>query len=122
MRRSLAVADRTRGTRLLPEGDHVSVVVTVKFPGDTEAFRRFSADRADFLRKISDDARSKGALHHRFAIGDGFVLAVDEWQSVEAFQGFFANNPDIETAMRDGGAQGEPEVTFAEAIETADQF
>jgi len=100
----------------------VSVVVTVKFPGDTEAFRRFSADRADFLRKISDDARSKGALHHRFAIGDGFVLAVDEWQSVEAFQGFFANNPDIETAMRDGGAQGEPEVTFAEAIETADQF
>jgi heme-degrading monooxygenase HmoA len=111
--------------RLLPlprEGGQVSVVVTGKVRGDTDAFRRFIANREDMLRKIAEDAKSKGAIHHRFAIGDGFVLIVDEWESVEAFQQFFQTNSDIPTAMQEGGAQGEPEFTFAEAVETADQF
>jgi hypothetical protein len=100
----------------------MSVVVTGKFPGDTEAFRRFIANRADLMVKISEDAKTRGAIHHRFAIGDGFVLIVDEWESMEAFQGFFMDNADIATAMQESGAQGEPEFTFAEAVETADQF
>jgi hypothetical protein len=100
----------------------MSVVVTGKFPGDTEAFRRFIADEGDLLRKIAEAAKSSGAIHHRFAIGDGFVLIVDEWESAEAFQQFFQNNTDIPNAMQQAGAQGEPEFTFGEAVETADQF
>jgi hypothetical protein len=100
----------------------MSVVVTGKFAGDTETFRRFIADQEELMRKIAEDAKSQGAIHHRFAIGDGFVLIVDEWESVEAFQQFFQNNPDIPTAMQQAGAQGEPEFTFGEAVETADQF
>ena len=100
----------------------MSVLVTVKFPGDTDAFRRFISNRADLLEKISEQAKSQGAIHHRFGIGDGFVVAIDEWESAAAFNGFFADNSDIAIAMQDGGAQGEPEVTFAEAVETTDQF
>jgi hypothetical protein len=104
------------------EEGFVSVLVTVKFPGDTDAFRRFISNRADLLQKISEQAKSQGAIHHRFGVGDGFVVAIDEWESAAAFNGFFADNADIATAMQEGGAQGEPDVTFAEAVETADQF
>ena len=100
----------------------MSVVVTGKFVGDTDMFRRFIEEQPDLMRKISEEAKTQGAIHHRFAVGDGFVLIVDEWESVEAFQQFFQSNPDIPTAMQQAGAQGEPEFTFAEAVETADQF
>jgi hypothetical protein len=68
------------------------------------------ASEADLLQKISKQAKSQGAIHHRFGIGDGFVVAIDEWESAAAFNGFFADNADIATAMQEGGAQGEPEV------------
>ena len=100
----------------------MSVLVTGKVRGDTDAFRRFVADQPDVLRRISDEARSKGCVHHRFGIGDGFVVVIDEWESAEAFQDFFQNNADIPNVMREAGSQGEPEFTFAEAIETVDQF
>ncbi len=100
----------------------MSVVVTGKFLGDTDMFRRFIQEQPELLRKISEDAKSQGAIHHRFAVGDGFVLIVDEWESVEAFQQFFQNNADIPSAMQQAGAQGEPDFTFGEAVETADQF
>jgi len=100
----------------------MSVLVTGKVRGDTAAFSRFVGEQQDIMRKISEDARSKGCLHHQFGVGDGFVLVVDEWESAEAFHDFFQNNPDIPGVMREAGAQGEPEFTFAEAIDTVDRF
>jgi heme-degrading monooxygenase HmoA len=100
----------------------MSVLVTLRVQGDTDQFRRFIASEDDRMRGIADDARARGAIHHRFGIGDGFVLVVDEWGSAEAFQQFFETNQEIPSVMRDAGAQGEPEVTIAEAVETADQF
>jgi hypothetical protein len=99
----------------------MSVIVTGKVPGDTEQFRRWIAESKDITERISADARTKGCLHHVFAVGDGFVLIVDEWETAEGFQQFFQSNPDIPKAMRDAGAKGEPEFTFAEAID-ADRF
>ena len=100
----------------------MSVLLTMRVQGDTEKFREFVASEQDTLRKIADDARAAGCLHHRFGVGDGFVLVVDEWESAERFQSFFEGNPDIERVMREAGAQGEPEIGFTEAVETADQF
>lgn len=96
--------------------------MTMRVQGDTALFRQFVADEPDRLQQIGEDARSRGCLHHRFGVGDGFVLVIDEWESPEHFQRFFEGNPQIEAAMRDAGAQGEPEVTFSEAIQTPDQF
>jgi RNA polymerase sigma factor (sigma-70 family) len=39
------------------------------------------ADRADEFAKITEMARAAGGIHHRFGIGDGFVVIVDEWET-----------------------------------------
>ena len=100
----------------------MSVIVTMRVSGDTAQFRRWVESSGDFMRKIRGDAQAVGCIHHRFGVGDGFVIIVDEWDSVESFQKFFQTNEDIPRAMQEAGAQGEPEFTFAEAISTADQF
>ena len=100
----------------------VSVIITGKFQGDTAVFRRALTERADEFAKIGDSARAAGAIHHRFGVGDGFVLTVDEWESVEHFQQFFAD-PSLQAFIGSAGAAPvPPELTVAEAISSSDQF
>jgi quinol monooxygenase YgiN len=100
----------------------MSMVVIGKFQGDTAKFRQALAERADEFVKIADAARSQGAIHHRFGIGHGFVMIIDEWETVEHFQQFFSN-PDLQAFIATVGADpGPPEVTIAEAIDSADLF
>jgi heme-degrading monooxygenase HmoA len=100
----------------------VSVLVITRVPGDTQQFRNFMASGATAIQQIAEDAKARGCIHHRVGVGDGFVVVVDEWETAEAFQQFFEGNPQIEDVMRQSGAQGAPEFTFMDAIETADQF
>ncbi len=100
----------------------MSVLVTMRVQGDTDQFRRFVENEGDRLRGIADAARSAGCIHHRFGVGEGYVLVVDEWESAEAFQTFFRENEDLPDVMRGAGAQGEPQFDFLEAVETPDQF
>jgi hypothetical protein len=100
----------------------MSVLVTILVHGDTNKFRALMADQPDRFRSIADDARSRGAIHHRFGVGDGFVLVVDEWESADAFQTFFESNAEIPKLMQEAGAESEPEFTFSEAIDSPDQF
>jgi hypothetical protein len=100
----------------------MSVLVIVKFKGDTAAFRRALADRGDEFAKHGDTGRSQGAVHHRFGVGDGVVVAVDEWESAEQFHQFFSN-PELQAFVGSAGAAPEPpEVTIVEAITSPDQF
>jgi hypothetical protein len=100
----------------------MSVLVIGKFKGDTVKFRQALADRADEFAKIADGAKTVGALHHRFGVGDGYVIIVDEWESVEHFQKFMAN-PDLQAFIGSVGAAPEPpEVIVAEAVTSPDQF
>jgi hypothetical protein len=100
----------------------MSVLVIGKFQGDTATFRQALTNRAGEFAKIADRARSAGAVHHRFGIGDGFVVLVDEWESVEQFQQFFAN-PDLQAFIGStGAAPAPPEITVTEAVSSADQF
>jgi heme-degrading monooxygenase HmoA len=100
----------------------MSVLVTVRVAGDTDRFRNFIANEGERLRPIGEAARGVGCIHHRFSVGDGFVLVVDEWESAQQFQQFFESNEEIPVIIRDSGGQGPPEVTIAEAVETPDQF
>ena len=100
----------------------MSVLVTVTIPCDTDAFLAVAAERAEEMTAISNEGRNQGAIHHRFALGDGVVVVVDEWDSAESFQGFFADNAAIGELMQAAGASGPPEVAIYEAIETADAF
>jgi hypothetical protein len=100
----------------------MSVFVLGKFQGDTATFRQALADRASEFAKISEQAKAAGGIHHRFGIGDGFIVIVDEWETVEQFQQFFAN-PDLQAFIGSVGAEpGPPELTIAESVTSADQY
>jgi quinol monooxygenase YgiN len=100
----------------------MSVLITSRFHGDTAVFRRALVDHAGRLAAFAEQSRAAGAIHHRFGVGDGFVLVVDEWASVEQFQQFFGN-PDLQAFISEMGADpGPPEITVTEAVSSADQF
>jgi hypothetical protein len=100
----------------------MSVLVTMRIHGDTQKFRSFMASGDDRITRIRDAAVAGGCLHHRFGVGDGFVVVLDEWESAEAFQRFFEGNSEIPGLMQAAGAEGAPEFTFLDAISTPDQF
>jgi hypothetical protein len=99
----------------------MSVIVTVVIPGDTDQFRSWIADDIDNIVAISQSGKDAGAIHHAFAVGDGEILVVDEWDTAEHFQEFFAR-PEIAEVMAKGGAQGPPTVSFYEAVDSPDRF
>ncbi len=100
----------------------MSVLVIGKFQGDAAAFSQALTDRAGEFAKIADMAKAAGGVHHRFGIGDGFVMLVDEWESVEHFQQFFSN-PDLQAFIGSvGAAPAPPEITISEAVSSADQY
>ena len=99
----------------------MSVIVTAKVPGDTDLFRKTLDERADDIIKISEQGRAAGCIHHQFAVGEGFVLVVDEWESPQQFEQFFSS-PEIEAIIRDMGGSGVPEITIGEAVASPDRF
>ncbi|HEY6277040.1 MAG TPA: hypothetical protein VIX86_11980 [Streptosporangiaceae bacterium] len=100
----------------------MSVIVIGKFQGDIATFRQALTDRASEFEKVAGQARASGGIHHRFGIGDGFVLIVDEWESVEHFQQFFSN-PELQAFIGSvGAAPGPPEMIICEAVASPDQY
>jgi heme-degrading monooxygenase HmoA len=100
----------------------MSVLVIGKFQGDTATFRQALAGRAGELASYADMARTAGGIHHRFGLGDGFVLVVDEWESAEHFEKFFSN-PELQAFIGSmGAAPVPPELTVAEAVTSPDQY
>lgn len=101
----------------------MSVIVAVKVFGDTSVFTKSLSERGDEFRKIAEQGRQQGAVHHQFAVGDGFVLVNDEWETVEAFQKFFGN-PEMRTFMGSVGADlsKAPEFTVGESVDSPDKF
>jgi quinol monooxygenase YgiN len=100
----------------------MSVLVIGKFQGDTAKFQQSLIDRADEFAKIGDRAKAQGCLHHRFGVGDGYVVLIDEWESMEEFQQFFGN-PDLQAYIGSVGADpAPPEITVAQAVGSPDQY
>ena len=101
----------------------MSVLITIKVGGDVTAFRRAVTARAEEFAKFGSASQAVGAIHHRFGIGDGYVLVVDEWETAEQFEKFFSN-PELQTFIGEigGDTTAAPEITVTEAIESADQF
>ncbi|MDX6621772.1 MAG: hypothetical protein QOK36_4158 [Gaiellales bacterium] len=100
----------------------MTVLVTMRAQGDTSQFRDFLESGAERLRETRDAAQAAGCLHHRFGVGEDFVLVLDEWESHEHFWRFFEGNEELMELMRDAGAQSVPEITFTEAVSSPDQF
>jgi hypothetical protein len=100
----------------------MSVLIVGKFTGDTAKFGQALTDRASEFVEIADRARSVGAIHHRFGMGEGFIVIVDEWQSVDHFEKFFSD-PNLQAFIGSIGADpGPPEMIVTQAISSPDQF
>lgn len=101
----------------------MSVIITAKVHGDTNVFRKSIEERGDEFAAFVESSQAQGAIHHRFGIGDGFVLVVDEWDSPAAFEKFFTA-PELQAfiATTGGDPNTPPEITVAEAISSADEF
>jgi len=100
----------------------MSVLIVGKFTGDTAKFGQALADRASEFAEIGDRAKSSGAIHHRFGMGDGFIVVSDEWESVQHFESFFSD-PNLQAFIGSVGADpGPPELIVAEAISSPDEF
>ncbi len=100
----------------------MGVLVIAKFAGDTATFRQSLTDLAGEYEQFAERSKTAGGLHHRFGVGDGFVLVIDEWESVEHFQKFFGD-PELHAFIGSVGAEaGPPEIIVAEAVSSPDQF
>jgi hypothetical protein len=101
---------------------NVSMLIIAKFQGDTGKFRQALVDRAAEFEKYGAAGRAAGAIHHRFGVGDGFVVVIDEWESVEHFERFFSS-PELQAFIGEIGAEpGPPEMIIAEAVPSPDEF
>jgi len=98
----------------------------------TFVFGRLKADPAKFQSVMDErkadfeavmvESKAAGALHHRFAAGDGEVYLIDEWKDAASFQQFFQSNTTIPALMQSMGVEGPPEFTIGELMPSPDQF
>lgn len=101
----------------------MSFLITVQVPGDVATFKQALAERGEEFKAVAERAKAAGAIHHRFGIGDGYVVAVDEWESIDGFQGFFGEPSMQEFIGSIGGdPAAEPTIIVSEATTSPDQF
>ena len=76
-----------------------------------------------FRPEGAEKAKSLGALHHRFGIGDGYIHVIDEWDSPANFEAFFAD-PSMQEFIGTIGADTsvEPDITISQSVDSADAF
>lgn len=90
---------------------------------DPAEMERAAADAGDAFRKISQQGKESGAIHHEFWAGNGEVLVVDEWESPDHFREFFdAQGQQIGELMAAAGAQQPDEPQFYRKLDLGDAF
>ncbi|GAA1154689.1 hypothetical protein [Nocardioides aquiterrae] len=100
----------------------MSVLITIKVPGNVDVFTKCLEERADEFAAIAERAKPLGAIHHRFGLGADHVLVVDEWESAEQFEAFFAN-PELHSFISSVGGNPEAsEVAITTAVSSPDEF
>lgn len=101
----------------------MSVIMVLKVSGNPDDLERYAkGPGAEVMRRVAEAGKAAGAKSHLFAAGDNEVLVVDEWPDEQSFQNFFAGQPEIPDIMRDGGAQGQPQISFYRVLDTPDRF
>jgi hypothetical protein len=102
----------------------MSVIMTLVAKGDPGALERLAERDPDAIRGISQRAKDRGVVAHRFyGSDDGRLMVVDEWPDRESFESFFGDERDrIEPLMQEAGVTEQPQVTFWRKLETGDEI
>jgi quinol monooxygenase YgiN len=64
----------------------VSVIMTLRVPGDPTAVERVAQEDPERMQRIVERAKSHGLIAHRFYGSENQVLVIDEWPDAESFQ------------------------------------
>ena len=100
----------------------MTVRVIGRMTVDPAAVDKLFSERKDDFIAVHDAAVEAGARHHEFlSDGDG-VLILDEWDTAEHFQQFFANQPKIGELMASAGVTAPPQFSFYEIMDSPDKF
>jgi hypothetical protein len=102
----------------------MSVTIIAHFPvGDVAKAKEGLQANAALLQEITEDTKSAGILHHRFAAGAGAgageLVVIDEWETAEQLQGFFEGNHEVEKVTTVICVTGPPTVTVYNSVEAA---
>jgi hypothetical protein len=102
----------------------MSLIVMIKFPGGKgDKLMEVVNRHADTMVAISKDGQSQGAAHHLFAEDhEGNVYVIDEWDSRESFDKFFASQQEIPKIVAEVGVTGQPVVMSYRVLDTPDRF
>ncbi|HEY2793774.1 MAG TPA: hypothetical protein VGJ28_15525 [Micromonosporaceae bacterium] len=101
----------------------MSVFMVLHVPGNPASLEKYAAGPgADIIKRVSAAGKAAGAIRHSFAGSDNEIVVIDEWPDEKSFQAFFDSQPDIPNIMREGGAQGQPKVSFYRKLNTMDSF
>jgi hypothetical protein len=102
----------------------MSVMMGLRISVDPDRFEEVVKADHDRILGISEDAKSRGAIHHTFYANDagGEILVVDEWPSKEAFLEFFGSNAKVAELMGEAGVAERPTPVFWRELDTPDKF
>ena len=100
----------------------MSVMVTVRVPGDGEKLEKFASEQPDVIKGIVERAKGYGVISHKFWAHDGVIVVVDEWPDESSFRTFFDASPDIADVMQAAGATGPPEIEIWRSLATGDEM
>jgi hypothetical protein len=102
-------------------GNWMSVIVTLRAPGDPDKLEQVAAEQKDVIRGITERAQGLGLIAHRFYGSEGQIMVVDEWPAPETFQRFWEQESQAIGPIMAQVTTGEPEVTFWRKLETHDE-
>jgi hypothetical protein len=100
----------------------MSVIVLAKFRGDPDKFESVIRSRPAMFEALAAEAKRNGALHHRIAARDGEVIAIDEWQTADAYNVIYPDKPSVIEFLQDAGLEEPPEVDYYFPITVPGEF
>ena len=101
----------------------MSAIVIVRFPvSDVAKAIDGLRVHAALLEEMTKANKTAGNLGHRVCAGDGELVIVDEWETVEQFQGFYANNANVERITSELGVTGPPAILVVTSVDVPGTF
>ncbi len=94
----------------------------MRIAGDPAQFKQYAAANAETMIRIADESKKVGCIHHSFTAGDGEIISVDEWESAEQAQKFFAGQPEIPGVLAAAGVTGAPQIAFYPRLDAPGDF
>jgi hypothetical protein len=101
----------------------MSVTVVAHFPvSDVAKAIEGLQGHASLLEEMTAANKNSGSLGHRVFAGDGELVIIDEWGTVEQFQSFIADNANVGQISSSLGVMGPPALSVLSSVDVPGSF